>query len=349
MNLLFLSSISLLCVLFIYLGFTYLPGERWQMLAIIPYRKLEGASWQGINFTYYGFLVATASILALLLSLILLRAAGAPLAGVLAVVGLLFALCIPAARFMARIVEKKQYTFTIGGAFFCGLLATPVIIILVNQVMTRMQQPTLNMSVLLAAVSIGYILGEGLGRLGCVSFGCCYGKPLKACTPLTQTVYAHLFFIFTGTTKKAVYEGGLEGEKLVPVQGITCILYTCAALISTWCFLHEQYTTAFLLSLSVSQIWRIYSETLRADFRGFGKISAYQKMSLASLPIGICLTLIPKIHAAPVPDIKQGLTLLADPIPMIALQVLWAVLFFRFGKSMVTTSTLNFDIVQKHI
>ncbi len=318
------------------------------MLAIIPYKKREDASWEGINLTYYGFLVATASIFALLLSLILLKAAGAFLPGVLAVVGLLFALCIPAARFMARIVEKKQYTFTIGGAFFCGLLATPVIVMLVNQVLVKTGHPALHMSVLLAAVSIGYILGEGLGRLGCVSFGCCYGKPLKTCAPLTRKVYSHLSFIFTGTTKKAVYEGGLEGEKLIPVQAITCILYTITALISTGCFLHQQYSLAFVLALFVSQIWRIYSETLRADFRGFGKISAYQKMSLASIPIAVCLTLLPDAQTS-APDIGQGIAILKEPVPMIFLQVLWVILFFRFGKSMVTRSTLQFDIVHKHI
>ncbi len=349
MNALFLAGAGILFALLIYLGCTYLPGERYQMLAIVPHRKNGAGLWEGINFTYYGFLVATASILSLLLALILLRAAGASLVGVLAVVGLLFALCIPAARFMARIVEKKQYTFTIGGAFFCGLLATPCIVYLVNVLLTNMGYQPLQMSVLLAAVGIGYILGEGLGRLGCVSFGCCYGKPLKSCNPITQKIYSRLHFVFTGATKKAVYEGGLTGEKLVPVQAVTCVVYTCTALAAAWLFLGGRFTTAFLLTLFVSQLWRMYSETLRADFRGFGKISAYQKMSLASLPIGFCLTLLPETRTASLPDISTGLTLLSDPLPMISLQILWLILFFRFGKSMVTCSTLNFDIIREHI
>lgn len=349
MNLLFLCCSALLFTIIIASGIYYLPRERWQMLAIIPIKKNDDLSWHGANLTSYGFLIATATVCSVLYSLILLQAASAPLGGVLAVVGLLLVICIPASRWIAKLVEKKQHTFTIGGSFFCGLLITPLLILLVNATLAWNKLPTMNIQVVLAAVSIGYILGEGLGRLACISFGCCYGKPLRACSPLTRTLYGHVAFVFNGNTQKAVYEGALAGEKLVPVQGITCVIYTFAALVSTLFFLQSRFIESFLFSLFVSQLWRMYSETLRADFRGFSAFSAYQKMSLAALPYGALLPFIPVTTHQHAPSIERGLVILSQPLPMISIQLLWLVLFFWFGRSTVTGATLRLHVVHKHI
>ncbi len=349
MNLLFICCAALLFSIIIAYGVRYLPRERWQMLAVIPTQKEENGTWHGANLTSYGFLIATSTVCSVLYSLILLQAASAPLTGVLAVVGLLFLICIPASRWVAGIVEKKQHTFTIGGSFFCGLLITPVLILLVNATWAWKKLPTMDIQIVLAAISIGYILGEGLGRLACISYGCCYGKPLRDCSPLTRRLYNRVAFVFNGNTQKAVYEGKLAGEKLVPVQGITCVIYTFAALVSTLLFLQSRFTEAFLLSLFVSQLWRIYSETLRADFRGFTKFSAYQKMSLAALPYGVLLTFLPVSTHQIVPSIEKGLMILSQPLPMISIQLLWVVLFFWFGRSTVTSSTLRLHVVHKHI
>ncbi|MBV5328280.1 MAG: prolipoprotein diacylglyceryl transferase [Chlorobium sp.] len=145
-----------------------------------------------------------------------------------------------------------------------------------NLVLHLAGAPELNLLVVLAALAISYVLGEGLGRLSCLSYGCCYGKPLKDCHWLTRKIFSHCFFVFTGATKKVAYDGGLEGEKLFPIQALTCVLYTATALISSHYFLQGRYAAAFLLSLIVSQLWRFLSETMRADFRGFGRISVYQ-------------------------------------------------------------------------
>ena len=45
------------------------------------------------------------------------------------------------------------------------------------------------MQIVLAALAIGYILGEGLGRLACLSFGCCYGKPLDQCGKVVSILF----------------------------------------------------------------------------------------------------------------------------------------------------------------
>ena len=96
-------------------------------------------------------------------------------------------------------------------------------------------------------------------------------------------MFARASFIFYGSTKKVAYEAQLAGEKLIPIQAITCVLYTLGALIGSYLFLIGLFTPALLFTIALTQLWRILSETMRADFRGFGNISAYQKMGMMSV------------------------------------------------------------------
>lgn len=319
------------------------------MMAAIPLYKEDRdgrGQWRGLNLTYYGFLLAGATVIAVLFGLILLTSASAYLPGVLAVFVLIFTVSLPASKILARIVEKKRHTFTVGGAFFSGLLFAPWAILIVNLALRIVHAPELHVLVVLAALAISYTLGEGLGRLACLSFGCCYGKPLKDCHWLTRKIFANFAFVFTGATKKAVYDGGLEGEKLLPIQALTSLFYTATALFSAHLFLHGQYGAAFLLSLIVSQLWRFFSEILRADFRGLGRISVYQKMSLLAVPYaGILLFFIPTTEL-PLPSIILGLRTVFQPVSLIGLQLLWLTIFLIFGLSTATTSTISFHVVQ---
>jgi hypothetical protein len=201
----------------------------------------------------------------------------------------------------------------------------------------------------LAAMAIAYTLGEGLGRLGCISFGCCYGKRLRDCSPLLQRLFAGISFVFDGPTKKAIYEGRLNGEPLIPIQAITCIFYCLTAIAGSFFFLSGFFTSAFVLCITVSQSWRILSETLRADFRGFSRISAYQKMGgLAVLYVLLLALFIPPSQLA-APVIGHGLRLLWQPGIIISLQVLWLIFFLVFGRSTVTTARLSFQLVREHL
>jgi prolipoprotein diacylglyceryltransferase len=346
---LFIGISGLIFLTLLVWGFRVLPGERWQMLAAIP-RYKEGQNghgqWRGLNLTFYGFLLAGATVIAVLFGLILLTSASAYLPGVLAVFLLIFAVSLPASKILARVVEKKRHTFTVGGAFFSGLLFAPWAVVAVNLALRIVHAPELPVLVVLATLAISYTLGEGLGRLACLSFGCCYGKPLKECHWLTRKLFANFAFVFTGATKKAVYDGGLEGEKLLPIQALTSILYTATALFSTHLFLHGQYGGAFFLSLIVSQLWRFFSETLRADFRGLGRISVYQKMSLLAVPYaGAIIFLIPAADL-PLPSIIHGLSTVLQPVSLIGLQLLWLTIFLIFGLSTATTSTVSFQVVK---
>jgi hypothetical protein len=343
-EILFLVITSFLFLVLLVWGLRSLPEERWQILAVIPVKKEAQGYWRGSNLTFYGFLIAGATATATLFGLILLQSAAMYLPGVLAVFLLIFAVCLPASKLLAGIIEKKLHTFTVGGAFFCGLLFAPWAIVTVNSGLRALDIAELDLLVVLAALAISYVLGEGLGRLACVSFGCCYGKPLKDCHYLTQKIFNHYAVVFTGATKKAAYEGGLEGEKLIPIQGLTCTLFTITALISTHLFLQGHSLAAFLLSLIVSQLWRFISETMRADFRGFGRISVYQKMSLIALPYAGAIAFFTPTTTLPLPAISQGLSIFMQPTPMISVQLLWVLIFFFFGRSMVTSATVSFQL-----
>ncbi|HHD63610.1 MAG TPA: prolipoprotein diacylglyceryl transferase [Desulfobulbaceae bacterium] len=330
-------------------GFFNLPRERWQMLAVIPRLKNDDGHWHGTNITYYGFFIAMAYTAAVTLMLILLGAANVPLIETLSVIALLLCICVPAARIIAILVEKKRYTFTISGASFVGILLAPGCIQLVDVLLRRYNAGELPMMPVLAAMAIGYTLGEGLGRLACVSFGCCYGKPVADCSRPVRFLFKKMHFIFTGATKKVAYESRLDGEKLVPVQAMTCLLHSTCVLAAARLYLQGQFGSAFLLSITVSQIWRICSETLRADFRGLTKISAYQKMSgLAVLYSLLLVFLVPERPLIPI-SIITGLRALWDPAVIVSLQIMWLLIFLYFGRSQVTAATLSFSVVRERI
>lgn len=344
----FLCCFGFILAHFLGWGFKHLPNERWQMLAVIPRMKNEKGSWVGRNFTYYGFFIATSQMISILLLLILLGSIHASFAGTSLVVGIVLIFCLPAARIMAIIVEKKRHTFTIGGASFVGIILAPWAVVASNSLLSYVNIH-LPVMPLLAAMSIAYTLGEGLGRLGCISYGCCYGKPIKDCSPLFQKLFAKTGVIFHGETKKVIYEGKLSGERLVPIQAITCIIYTLGALLGSYFFFSGWYTAALIFTIALTQLWRVVSEMFRADFRGFGKISAYQKMGIIGVVymVGAAL-LIPTVDTLS-PDVLFGLQALWSPVVILGVQALWLVFFFSFGKSTVTSSNVSFELIHDHI
>ena len=262
--------------------------------------------------------------------------------------------CVPASRIIAILVEKKHHTFTIGGASFVGIIISPWAIMLTATLLDRAGLEQMVVLPVLAALSICYTLGEGLGRLGCISYGCCYGKPLSQCSPFFQKLFKRLNFCFTGSNQKAVYEGNLSGQALVPIQAITAILYTATSLAGCFLFLHNLFSWAVLLPILVTQGWRILSETLRADFRGFTKISAYQKMGFIAILYmaaitGILPSMLPQEQAAAFPSITAGLTFIWQPGIILGLQILWLCFFIFFGKSTITSAEITYQLIHERI
>ena len=346
----FLLGISVIFTALLAWGFKFLPGERWQMIAVVPLRKRQDNSWHGLNFTYYGFFIATSQLLAVILLLILLKSLSISLKGAILTIVLLLAICVPSSRIVAFLVERKRHTFTIGGASFVGIILAPWCLLIINHILAisgiNAYMPVIPT---LSAVAICYTLGEGLGRLGCISYGCCYGKPVCQCSTPFRKLFEKISFTFTGPIKKAVYEGQFAGERLVPIQAITAVIYTVTSVGCCWLFLQGFYTTALLLSIVISQGWRLLSESFRADFRGFTKFSAYQKMALIAIIYITCVPFMLTTESVGLPSLLNGFNCLWNPSIILGLQFMWIVFFYFFGKSSITNSTVSFNLLHERI
>ncbi|MBI9091942.1 MAG: prolipoprotein diacylglyceryl transferase [Desulfobacterium sp.] len=347
-DLFFVLALALFMALALAWGYRTLPGENWQMLAALPLQKCDNGQWKGLNLTWYGFLSATAYTFGVGILIILAGATGIRLSSLVVLTLLLLAVTIPASKIIARLVEKKPGTLTVGGAVFVGVVSAPWLIVLVNMTLGKANGFSLPVPVMLAAISIAYTFGEALGRLACISFGCCYGPPLAQCSPFTQRIFAGFNLIFYGKTKKAAYADGLDEKKLLPIQMITAVIYTISGLIGTWLFLKGAFGAAFMATLWVTQVWRVISEFFRADFRGSMNFSMYQIMALGAI-VYSSLILPVFSSATGMPDLNLGLGALWDPGIILFLELVWIAAFLHSGKSAVTDSRILFNVVRDKI
>jgi hypothetical protein len=330
-------------------AFRTLPQEDWQILACLPQRKRPDGMWRGLNLTYYGFFNAVACLAAVALLLIMTGSLNIALIGTLSVVLPVLAVCLPAARLIARLVEKKQHTFSVGGASFTGILIAPWIIGLVNITSGRWLGFQIPIIETMAALFIAYAFGEGIGRLACISFGCCYGKPLAACNPLMKRIFRQANFIFWGRTKKIAYADRLEGQAVVPVQALTAVVYTGTGLLSFYFLLKGKAPAALLVTLIMTQGWRFASEFLRADYRGRGRISVYQIMAVLSIVYTFFLFLVLPVSVCEPPEIRAGLRSLWNPGVILGLGGLGLCSFLYTGRSAVTGSAIQLYIRKEKI
>ena len=346
---LFIVVLTLLLALVFFWSCRNLPKERWQMLAAVPIRRLSGGQWQALNLTFYGFFISGSIAVSLIVLCILLGAAEISVKGGIAAALLILGICIPSARIIAYWVEGKRHTFTVGGASFLGIVLAPWAILFINQMPIIEGYFRLPVVPVLAAMSISYCLGEGLGRLACISFGCCYGKALKDCHPITRGIFNKISFIFDGPTKKTVYAGKLAEEPLLPVQAITSVILMATSVLGCTFFLEGEYRMALLISSSASQIWRIYSETLRADFRGPGQFTTYQRLTLPAIFYIFCASYFFDSGFILIPDLARGLEVVWHPGIILTIQLVWLVSFLYFGCSTVTCATISFLLKNEHV
>lgn len=329
--------------------FRHLPEERWQMLAAVPLRKEKDGRWQGLNLTYYGLFNAIAYTVATALAFVLAASAGVSPAMVIAMLAVLIAVCMPASRGVAFLVERKRHTLTVGGASFVGILLSPVLVWTAGWLSARLGGPAIPCWPVLAAFSIAYAFGEGIGRLACISFGCCYGRPIDSLPAPLREWLRPLAFRFAGRTRKIAYASALEHKPVVPVQAFTNVLYLAAGMIGICLYLHGAYFSAFIVTLVTTQAWRVLSEFLRADYRGGGRFSAYQCMSVAGLVYAACLPLVFPAGSLPPPDLAAGLAALWTPAMLLALQGLFIFAFLFTGRSEVTDSRIAFRVVRDRV
>ena len=90
------------------------------------------------------------------------------------------------------------------------------------------------------------------------------------------------------------------------------------------------------------------SESLRADYRGDSRISAYQVMAIvAMLYLTLMMTLLP--GGGPLPNLAAGLAQVTSAGVIVALQVMWVGLFLFYGRSRVTDSVVSFHVVTERV
>lgn len=341
-DLTFVGSLAVLVGLLFRWGFAVLPQEGWQIMAAVPLVREGSRMWRGCNFTFYGFFLACASAASAALIIILACSIGVHPLPILAVMASMLALCFPSTRIIARIVERKRHTLTIGGASFIGLVVAPWALWAVEEISGGYRIP---MAPGLAALSIGYALGEGLGRLGCISFGCCYGRPLTQCSPRIRNIFRRFNFVFLGHTKKVAYEGGLEGAQVVPIQAVTALIFASTSLIGTTLFLRGHFSLSFAFTIIATLGWRALSELLRADYRGEGRISVYQVLAVVGILYSLTVAMLLPSESELMPDLWKGLLSLWNPVIILSLQTLWLCVFLLTGKSTVTESLMTFRVI----
>jgi hypothetical protein len=349
LNLSFVAALVLGFLALIVWGVRTLPAEGWQMLAAVPITKSEDGSWRGLNLTFYGFFSATATAFGFGIMLLLLASVGMPVALSFSLALFVLMVCIPASRLVAALVERKRNTFTLAGAAFVATIIFPLALLMVRPWAARLLHHEILLLPTLAATAIAYVLGESIGRLACLSFGCCYGMPLREASPSLARIFQKHNLVVSGPTKKASYASGLAGEPLIPVQAITSVVFAISGIVGVGLFLTQQFRLAALIPVLVSWGWRACSECLRADYRGTSRISPYQVMAIISaLYLGAFLLLIPS-GASVSPDLAAGFAQVCTAPVILLVQLFWVGLFLYYGRSRVTASTVSFHVITERI
>ena len=339
-EIIFITALAVLFTAVYSIAFRILPDEKWQVFASIPLQKSGDGTWSGVNITYYGLLTSTGYTIACSVFILMMTAGGINLKLLAIITVCILIVFIPSSKIMAFIVERKKHTITIGGAVFVMIIASPWIIAGVNGLSGFIGTDRAVESVFLASLITSYSFGEGFGRLACISFGCCYGKPVSALPFFLQKLFNPFSFVYTGKTKKISYHDHMDGVKTVPIQAITALLYTTSGLAGLYLFLKGHYYASFFLSLTVTQLWRFFSEFLRADFRGDGIISAYQVMSLITIPYYIIYILLTGMPQIPAPELLSGFKFFWNPGVILILIIMWIGGVLYTGISSVTGATI---------
>jgi prolipoprotein diacylglyceryltransferase len=344
METLFLSGLILALALLFSWCFRYLPRERWQIIGSVPTRKNSDGLWDCLNLTYYGLFNALAYTFATATAFALMASLGAAPLGIAVTAVVLLGICMPASKLIARMVERKKATFSVGGAAFVGIVVGPWLIATLKLLAGTQLRLDLPVMAAMAALAIAYAFGEGIGRLACISFGCCYGRPLTDLPAAWQRILAPLCFIFEGKTRKIAYASGLDGQRVIPIQAMTAVLYVLSGIVGLGLFFNGCYRSALLETLLFTQLWRFFSEFLRADFRGERKISAYQIMGLISCAYAVGVVFLFPALPGHRPDLARGLAGLWRPEVLLFLEGLAVVIFLYTGRSQVTGATVRFHV-----
>jgi len=346
-----LAAILLVTAPVLYWCFRNLPQERWQFAAILPspVRTAADHAWSGTNITFYGVISALAYAAAVTTFIFLCGTVQQPVVATLCFIGSLLLICIPASRLVARWVEGGRANFTVGGAVFAGALLLPIAVQCARYVAHALGTTSFNATALIASASLAYVLGEAIGRLGCLSLGCCYGRPISEIGPLQRALYGTTATTYRGQLKKISYASNLENTPVVPVQSIASVVLLLLFVVGAWLFWRQQFVASALLSVWGSQLWRLYSETLRADYRGGGSISAYQWMAVATCAIATITIAAAAGDTTLAPRFVHGWQAISQIEVFIGIQALALGIVWFMGRSTVTGALVNLRLFRERM
>ncbi len=352
-----ISNIIIVSGLFVFLSaiiiwsFYNLPKEKYQFIAAVPSFKTH-EKWVGVNYTFYGLISASAAALGVTIFYLLMILPGYSSIMIIAVLLPIFMSAIASAKILASLVEKKKNVLSVGAALFTAFLISPIVTFAVNKYMSPFYGKSIDFIFFLTSASVSFLFGEGMGRLACVSFGCCYGKQVKTLKGVLYKIFSVFFIRFTGDTKKISYASNLQGKKIVPIQIITAFIYIFSGSLCMYLLLDGRVMASFLISSLCIFVWRLLSEFLRCDYRGGGKISVYQIFSVISIFLVILISFTCNIFSyndSQNYEIYSAILKLWDPAYILMIQGLWIFCFIYTGKSQVTGSKIRFHINENEI
>ncbi|MCX7987914.1 MAG: prolipoprotein diacylglyceryl transferase [Thermodesulfovibrio sp.] len=340
MNFLIIIILYLLATLsLLFFGLKNFHKDDFQFLATIPYRRSENGTYQGINLTFYGLITAISCLLSTFLFISLLKIINFPEIGTYLILTLILVVGIPSSKILATIIEGRKNTLTIGGAvFISGLISLPITWLVLTYLDLSLDKFLLP---IITAISISYAFGEGIGRLACLSFGCCYGKPIDSFSFLKNIDF--LMVKFSCETKKAVYDGKYKEIPLLNTQALTSIVYIILAISSLLLYLFSYIKLALILSLSLTQLFRFFVEFLRDDFRGNRKVSVYQVFAIILFLYGITIASIFNVKY----DIEFTKPIYYKSHDWMILFVVFILTFLNSGISKVTESNIKFLLKER--
>ncbi|KAJ7499930.1 hypothetical protein FB451DRAFT_1385586 [Mycena latifolia] len=166
-----------------------------------------------------------------------------------------------------------------------------------------------NFQLFAASLAVGLPLYETFSRIGCHTYGCCYGCPVESIPGMSSRSRSHLLWrmfpyaavTYDHPTDYAVTraEPKLLQQPLIPIQLISATLFFLLfACISLPMAAYRSPEIAGAVTLAYHAAIRLATETCRADYRGSnGWISTTGRMALLQATIAIAAILY--IHSTP--------------------------------------------------
>jgi hypothetical protein len=127
---------------------------------------------------------------------------------------------------------------------------------------------------------------------------------------------------------------------------VTMLVLSGAGLVSLLLYGAGRPVAAYLLATSSAGGWRIFSELFRNDYRGGGRLSAYQLMAGVSMLYGAAVAWLLSGAASSAQPVRllAGVASLWSPGILVSLGVVWIALLLYTGISSTTFARISFHL-----